>query len=88
MFLSQQKKESGRGTTKKLFDRKVKKRPHSCMMSTEDNDDNVVSNSMPEAPTFGIQNTVNNSYYSEIACEVAYCDMKKEPVKNQRDSSE
>ena len=56
-------------------------------MSTEDDGDNVVSNSMPEAPTFGIQNTVNNSY-SEIACEVAYCDMKKETVKNQRDSSE
>jgi hypothetical protein len=56
-------------------------------MSTEDDDDNVESNSMPEAPTFGIQNTVNNSY-SEIACEVAYCDMKKETVKNQRDSSE
>jgi hypothetical protein len=48
-------------------------------MSTEDDDDNVGRNSMPEAPTFGIQNTVNN-YSSEIVCEVAYCDVKKEAV--------
>jgi hypothetical protein len=31
MFLSQQKKESGRGTTMKLFNRMGKKIPHSCM---------------------------------------------------------
>jgi hypothetical protein len=52
MFLSQQKKESGRKTTK-LFDQKGKKRPCRCMdkfnISTDDEDhdeNDVVTSSM------------------------------------------
>ena len=81
MFLSRRRKESGRGT-KKQFDRKGKKRPHRCMDelndNTDDDDDNVVTNSMTEAPIFGIQNSVNN--YSESASDVTYNDVKKEAV--------
>ncbi len=42
---------------------------------TDDDDDSVVTNSMTEAPMFGIRNVVNK--YSEIASDVAYYDVKR-----------
>jgi hypothetical protein len=85
MFLSQQKKESGRGT-KKLFDEKGKKRPYRCMdkvnddTDDEDNDENdVVTSSMNnKVQALLIGRSFNN--YSDIASEFAFHDVKKEPV--------